>query len=162
MKALDGVFSVICQYTKTMGGLHGDFLSLVHRDIARFLEETTNVHNQMQWQGRFTLVLTSFNVALTIAGGLIPKVPTTAHISEQNASKFLRNACKAAAQGCSGFNNFSNTYFQGNITELQAKCSLFKEVNVNNGQSSKAAMDQNVAQAQRAVQSILDSKAKGG
>src|SRR3990172_2222345 len=73
MTAIEKVFSTITEFTKTMGSLHGDFLSIVRRDIDRFKEMTESLNSQMQWQGWATIALSSVSASLAVAGALIPK-----------------------------------------------------------------------------------------
>ncbi len=186
--ALERIFSEVAQFSKTMGGLHNDFLSIVRRDINRFLEQTTNLTNQMHWQGWTTVGLTTLGASLSIAGALLPKTATDAasgasslnvRLNAQDfgdqaqeairwiGSKladndFLRSTCKTSARFINGITPATDVWFRSTTTEIESKRSLLQSVNLQDGQTKKSIFDQQVQQAQTAVLRILESKSKGG
>ncbi len=188
--ALSRIFGEIAEYTKTMGKLHGDFLTLVSADIYHFQEMTNNLKNQMNWQGWTILGLTSLSASLAIAGAFIPKAgpagstasPPAAANSRlgangiadgfSNAMKaiqeklsnndFLRTTCKTTSKFFDGVTPVAQVWSSGKTTEIETKRTLLERVNLQDGQAKKSTFEQAAQQAQQAATRLLDSKAKGG
>lgn len=179
-ETLSKIFGQVAEFTHTMAGLHNDFLSIVQRDINRFLEKTNDLQSQMNWQGYTVLGLTSLSASLAIGGALIPKAAPAANTPavdprlNTNAGiasaitqklsdhKFLRTTCKTASKFFNGVVPVADAWYRGTTTELESKKTLLQTVNVQDGQSKKSMFDQQAQQAQQAALRLLESKAKGG
>lgn len=185
--ALNKIFAEVTDFTKTMGTLHRDFLTLVQRDINHFLEITQDLTNQMNWQGWTTIALTSLNASCSIAGACFPKAADNAAAQAVNPrlgahdgitdgfsnimktitqklsdNNFLRTTCKTASKTFDGLGNASSIWFRSSETKLEGNKALIQSVNLQDGQAKKSQMDQQVQMAQQAVSRLLDSKSKGG
>ncbi|MGC1878428.1 MAG: hypothetical protein WA347_09000 [Rhabdochlamydiaceae bacterium] len=188
--ALDRVFAEVADYSRTMGGLHHNFLDLVKRDVDRFLEKSKNLSDQMFWQGCAILGLSTISASLAIAGELVPKsgpaaantptldrrLNTNDGITDgfSNAMKaisqklsdndFLRTTCKTASHffGEGGLSRVVQTGFQSTTTKIEAAKSLLMSCNISDGQGKKSMFDQQVNQAHQAALRLLESKSKGG
>jgi hypothetical protein len=183
--SLERIFSEVAQFSKTMGGLHNDYLQIVRRDINRFLEETNNLTNQRQWQGWTIFGLTAFSASFAIAAAWIPKTSSNATSAattldpRTNANDglgdflkglgekfkdndFLRSNCKIASKFFEGIKPVSDAWNNSEITETEAKRSLLESANIRDGQSKKEILGQQVEKAQTAALRILESKSKGG
>ena len=183
---MNRIFAEVADFTKTMGKLHGDFLSIVQRDIARFEELTNDYTNQLNWQGRLTIALTLFNGTFMVAGNFFPKntgnAATTAVSPRLGAhdgitdgfsnllktitqklsnNDFLRSACKSASKICDGLGDASKVWFNSTQTKLESARSLIQSVNLQDGQAKKSTMDQQVQLAQQAISRLIDAKSKG-
>lgn len=184
--AMDRIFEAITDYSKTMGGLHGDFMSIVKRDIERFMEMTNDLQSQMQWQAGAVFAVSTLGASLAVVGALIPKGADAASTalsdsrlsandgigdSISNAlksigeklkdSEFLRSTCKTSAKFFNGIGQPVNLLFQSKITQLEAKTKLI-EVCFREGQQEKSVFDQEIRRTQDAAQSIMQAKAKSG
>lgn len=169
--SLDRIFSEISQYSKAMGSLHGDYLSIVNRDIDRFLEKTQTLTNQTRWQAFSILALTTLGASLAIAGALIPRTvvpggapppPLTTLAQKLTDNDFLKTTCKTASKFFNGITGPTEAVSRSLITKTEADRSLLERINMQNGQAGKSTMDQAMSQAWQAVQRLLDTKAKGG
>lgn len=181
--ALNRIFAEVADFTHTMAGLHHDFLNLVQRDIDRFFEKTNDLTNQMHWQGRTTIVLSSLSASLAIAGALIPKSDPAGNTPTVNSrlaanggindslkeitkkltdNDFLRTTCKTTSKFFNGVTPAADAWYRGITTEIESKKALLERVNLQDGQGKKSSLDQQVQQAQQAITRLLDSKAKGG
>lgn len=185
--AMDRIFEAITDYSKTMGSLHGDFMSIVKRDIERFMEMTNDLQSQMQWQAGTVFALTSISASLAVVGSLMPKgagaaASTTLNDPRLGAndgigdaisnalkfigdklkdSEFLRTSCKTTGKFFDGLSKPVELLFQSRSTQLDAKRELMK-MSFQEGQQEKSAFDQEIRRAQDSALSILQSKAKSG
>jgi hypothetical protein len=182
-EALNRVFAEIATFTTTMADLHHDFLSLVQRDIERFLDQTKSLTHQMHWHGWTTLGLTSLSASLAIAGALIPKggpANTPAPDSRLGANggipdalkaitdklsdnDFLRTTCKTTSKFFNdGVTPAANVWHSSTTTDKQSKLTLLERINLQDGQSKKSDVDQKVQQAQQAALRLSEIKSRGG
>jgi hypothetical protein len=185
MATLDKIFAEISSFSKTMGSLHSDFLTLVRTDIERFIEKTKSLQNQYHWQGWSVIALSAAGASLAIAGSLIPKGANAASAATSAdprlgandgitdaASKamkwiagclkdneFLRSTCKTASKFFNGVTPAANIWYQGKITECESKRELLR-LCFQEEQQEKTGFSQEAKRAQEAALSILQSKAK--
>jgi hypothetical protein len=187
---LERIFAEIADYNKEIAGLHGDTLSILRRDVERFLEKTDSSCTQMQWQGVAVVALTFLSGSLAVFGALYPKntpnAPSAASPAvdvrlnanaglgdsasdwfrwfgeKMNDNDFLRSTCKTASKTFSGITPAVDAYFRSTTTEIEAKRSLLERINIQDAQQQKSTLSQLSQQAQQAIQRILDSKTKGG
>lgn len=183
--ALDKIFAEVAGFTKEMGKLHNDFLSLVERDIARYLEQSQDLSQQMNWQGWTVLGLAVSSGVLGIAGAALPKAgpdaapanfrlaandgitdPVTDAIraigNKLSDTEFLKEACKSSSQFFTSVGPVADSWFRSTTTEIESKRSLLDRINIQDGQNKKSMFDQQAQLAQSAVQRILEAKQKGG
>jgi hypothetical protein len=187
--AMDRIFAQIADYSKTMGGLHNGSLSLVRRDIDRFLEKTDDLSEQMRWQGWTVLGFTALSASLAIAGECVPKsgpagsngpTPDPSRLGANDGifdpiskamkaitdklsdHEFLRTTAKTASQGCTGLSQVSEIWYKGSNSKIEAARTLLQSVNIQEGQSFKSGIRNGVDQAQQAGLRLLESKSKGG
>lgn len=185
--ALERVFEAIAEYTKAMGGIHGNFLDLVKTDISNFEKKTKELEHEMRWQGKAAVGLASLSFALAITGTFIPKPtnalpPLGAPVSRLNANglgdqfnvamgwitsklqdkRFLSTTCKSGSSFFDKMTGPANTFQQAKITDIESKRNLLERFNLQDGQSKKSMFENQVQMAQQAASRILDSKAKGG
>jgi hypothetical protein len=182
MPAIDAVFSTITDFSKTMGGLHGDFLGLVRRDIERFLEKTNNIYDQMQWQAWTTVGLTTLSASMAIAGTLIPKgtspsTPLDQRLGANNGigdtvsntlkwiseklgdNDFLRTTCKTTSKFFSSVGPAADALYGGARTKLEASKQLLQTC-YQEGQQQKGLFGSETRKAQDAMLSIIQSKSR--
>lgn len=184
---MDRIFEAITDYSKTMGGLHGDFMKIVKRDIERFMEKTDNLQNQMYWQAGTVFAVGALGASLAVVGSLIPKGADPASstldgsrlganngagdaISDALKSigeklkdnEFLRQTCKTGAKLFNGVGeNVVSTYHRSKTTKLEADRELI-QICMREGQQEKSVFDQEIRRAQDSALQILQSKAKSG
>jgi hypothetical protein len=183
---MNRIFAEVADFTKTMGKLHGDFLSIVQRDMARFVELTNDYTKQMNWQGWTTIALTGIGASLAVAGTFFPKnaanaatPPASPRLGAHNGitdgfsnmmktitqklsdNDFLRTTCKTSAKAFNGVNDAANSWFKSTQTKLESARSLIQSVNLQDGQAKKSTMDQQVQLAQQAISRLIDAKSKG-
>lgn len=183
--ALDKIFAEVASFTKTMGTLHNDFLVLVQRDIDRYLEQTKDLSQQMNWQGWTVLTLAVSSGVLGIAGAAMPKAgpdaaPANFRLAANDGitdpisdaikaigaklsdTELLKAACQSTSQFFTSLGPVANSWFDSMKTEIESKRSLLDRINIQDGQSKKSMFDSQAQAAQTAVQRILESRAKGG
>jgi len=184
--ANERVFAAIAEYTKAMGGLHGNFLDLVKTDVENFEKKTKELQSQMRWQGKAVVALASLSFALAICGAAIPeatRAATTPTLPSrlnalglgdhfQNALRFLttklrdnsfmRETCKSGSAFFHTASMPANSFLQAKTTEIESKRNLLERFNLQDGQSKKSMFETQVQLAQQAAQRILESKSRSG
>ena len=182
-------FSRICgevaAFTHTMAGLQNNILTLLRCDIDRFFEKTNDLTNQMNWQARTAIGLTSIAASLAITGAIIPKsAPATGNnattvdsrlganagindtvkdiMKKLTDNDFLRSTCKTTSKFFNGVTPAADVWFRGTTTEIEAKKKIYESINIPREQSTESSLQQQIQLAHQAITRLLDSRTKGG
>ena len=177
---LERIMAEVAQFSKTMGGIHADYLKTVLRDLNRYLEESNNLSSQMKWNGYTTLALTGISASLAVAGACIPKTngatPNLDPRGTANAgsaemfaqinkllsdNEFLRTSCKTSAKFFKGVAPAADAFHRSGQTKTESLRNMIQQY-MQSGQQGKSNCDTQIQQAMTAILRILDSKSKGG
>ncbi len=187
--ALDRIFAEISSFSKTMGALHTDFISLLKSFIDQFLKMTKDFTDQQRWKGWSIIGFSGISATCAVIGAALPKTGTPAgsNPAAQNPrlgandgisdgiskamksvtdkfsdTEFLSSMCKTASEFSHSIGqSAASIWFDGTIGDIEAKRKLVQDVNLPDIQSNKSLHNQKVSQAHEVALSLIHAKSKG-
>jgi len=182
-RTINEIISIMRQFSDNMTGLRADFNTITEESIERFLEETTNVSNQMRHQGRLIFGMNCASAGFAMLGALLtPQTPSNrttnpsvnVRLNAQDGLKdlihsfanklrdneFLSSTCKTSSQFFSGLTPVVQSSSQAVITEGETKRSLLKEMQIQQGQAGKSYCDGQTQQINSLALNLLQTAAR--